>query len=204
MHKCPDSKNSGTMEVDYAFETWKTGIHTKVQGENGENTEMKIYHDLEEKKSTIAINSDSEWQAFRTWMSNYSIVLEDNTASSSTTTVTPTGNTKTIQGYPCKEYQIKMESGEGTVWVTEDININLFALSKSINIIGKRNNNSDANLEFEEGFWLESNLILNDGTKVHSTITDIRTGTTINRAPFDLSGIPISYDMTERVGSEGN
>lgn len=199
-----DSKHNGTAEVNYAFDTWETGIHTKVQGEDGASTEVKMYYDLKEKKNTMAINSDGEWQAFRTWMADYSVILDENTNDGTAMEVHPTGNTKTIEGYLCKEYDIKMESGEGTVWVTEDININLFALSRSMGVIGKRNGdtiNKGSNFAFEEGFWLESTLLMNDGTSVRSTISDVRTDASINRAPFDLSGIPVSYDLTEQAGA---
>ncbi len=201
-----DSKDNGTVIIDYAFDTWKTGVQMQMTGENAETAEMKIYHDLEAKKTTTAMKQDGEWKAFRTWLPNFTVLLNEE-ASGNTVEATPTGNTKTIEGYLCKEYAVKTQDSEGTIWVTEDIDINMVALAQSMGLHSQRNGQrltQGLNATFDKGFWLESDLRMEDGSRVKSTMRQIRMDGNINRVPFDMAGIPIEYDLTERTSMEGN
>lgn len=66
---------------------------------------------------------------------------------------TPTGNEKEILGFNCKEYKIKSKNLKGTVWLAEEIDINL---SKSFEALGLQFEMGDQGPEEEpKGFIME-------------------------------------------------
>ncbi len=186
----------------YAFDQWMTGMHMEYfeEADNEETSISKIVLNLEEKTKTMCTRSkNGEWTGIKMWMTDYTINLGDQGLSNDET-ISPTGNTKTIEGYLCEEFEINDGEVYGTVWATKQIDINLALLSKSLmGGLGFKMKSSQPSQEYlQEYFWLESNL-RDDANKTRtvSTINNIRTGANIDKSQFNLSGIDIQTDMTK-------
>lgn len=186
----------------YAFDQWMTGMQMEYyEGtDDDKTTQTKFVLDLQEKTKTMCTQSEKgEWTGIKMWMSDYSIDLGKQGLSDEES-ISPTGNTKTIQGYLCEEFEINDGDLHGTIWATKEVNINLGKLSESLlgGIGFKMNNTRETNQYFAEYFWLESNLT-DDGNKTRtvSIIKNIQTGAQIDQSAFDLNGIEIQSDMTK-------
>jgi len=84
----------------------------------------------------------------------------------------PTGEEKEILGYNCKEYRVKSKKMTGTVWTSEDLDINL---TKSFEALGLQFDIGDRDSEENTGgFIMEFETTDKEsGKKIHMQVKDI-------------------------------
>ncbi|MEM9991160.1 MAG: DUF4412 domain-containing protein [Bacteroidota bacterium] len=184
----------GKIDVDCAFEAWKTGV--VVQFEDGENegVTMKILHDLSAKTTTFAQEVEGEWQAFRIWMIDVAIDPQKHQPHQ----IQATGRTKTIEGHHCKEYIIQHEAGTSTVWASKEIEVDItraFVQGKGLEKAAIPSLGTGIPAE-EVGVCLAGTMTDKKGRTSTYQLSNIKTDAAINHTPLDLSGIPIAYDLT--------
>ncbi len=199
--------NESRMTSSFAFEKWKTGM--LIQSDNGkEKADIQLVYDLEAKKMTMVSEAEGKPQGIVMWMQSYEMEDEDMEDYMGKIHFEPTGNTKTIDGYFCKEYEFKNEDAEGTVWITKDIDVNLYEAMQFMNFSkkakGMKNQNNEAAQIFSDGgFWLESDMTTSKGERVISKIKNVRLDN-IDKKALNLEGVEIGFDMTDLMNNTGN
>ena len=80
-----------------------------------------MIYNIEEETITILMDQNGQKMGFK--MKVPEVKLEDKQTESLKFTITPTNETKTISGYPCKKYLVDSEDNTGYAWVTEDVTV---------------------------------------------------------------------------------
>lgn len=195
-----------TMEMDYAFDTWKTGIIIRMDDKKDELSNVRMFHDLKEKTTTLATNEGGAWKAYKMWMMDMSAAVAQATENEAAkVSVEATGRTKVVEGYTCEEYIIEHEEGTSTAWITKDIDVNMGSLFTMAGGFGQHNKHSSVdNSGFAPGvgFCLEGTMKDKKGKTSTYTVRNIRRDAAINQAPFDFSGIPVEYDLTKGIPTD--
>lgn len=176
---------SSEMTIDYTLDTWATAI--KVISED---TNVRMLMDNKEGYQTIITVDKGQTQAIR--MRQMSFDMADFTPDESEFTITETSNTRTIDGYFCKEYIIEHEDGTTNTWVTEDADVDMLSITKALASQARNKKMPTQNYFDIQGFPVESTTVSSNG-KETTTIRyyDVVTGEDTNLDVFDTTGIEI-------------
>ncbi len=189
-----DDDEESTAKVNYAFDTWATGL----QMESEEGNIRLILDNQEGYMTTATTDEDGELQAYRMRQRSYEIPEEVENEGESKITVTRTGNTRVIDGYQCEEVIIEQEDGTiTTAWMTTEIDLPFhnYMMSFSQRSGAKQGEGgpNTGNYYDTEGFPIESTTVSADGketTFVH--FHNILLGDDIDRSVFDLGDVEVT------------
>jgi len=180
-------KRNGQTTVRYTIDTWQLAI--SMLDENGKEENRIIYHNRDNYMVTFTDLEKGEAMKMTPPRIRTSAVAE----SASKYKFNKTGNTKTILGYLCHEYEYTTDDGSGTAWLAKDLTGAMEAMFNFSFI--NQSNQADGELlgQFAEyGMWLENEFIKNNGERSHSVITQVESGK-IDPTVFDLS----RYNVTD-------
>jgi hypothetical protein len=130
-------------------------------------------------------------------MPNIKLTVESEATSTGKYSVTPTGRTKDIQGYSCKEYMIETEEEISHVWFAEGLQLNLAASMDMVQIKNQKGTHTAdyTNLYNISGTWLESHTeSKKDNSSREVYIKDLTVGAVSPRV-FSLDGYQVT-DMS--------
>ena len=108
--------------------------------------------------------------------------------------VTPTGKTRTIEGYLCQEYRVETEEEVTLAWMTEELDLDFSTFMDMVAIQGKAGQNAEqfGNIYGLKGMMLESHTeIKGKDEERHTYLKDIRTGSN-DPGVFSLEGYQVN------------
>lgn len=185
--------------MQYVFDTWKVGIiYTMEDGEV-----MQMILDNQEGSMTTIMDDGKEKQGYKMKQRNIKVdeaQMEANqTWEDQGISIKKTGRTKTTEGgYFAHEYEVTSEDGNGTMWATEDLPLDLLTAMQSsfarTSQMGKKKRMD--NPQFKnygvKGFPVETHFVNKDGKeKMDMIMKNFKTGDKIDRSPFDTKGVKI-------------
>lgn len=184
--------------IQYVFDTWKLGmIYTLEDGEV-----MQMILDNQEGSMTTVMDQDGEKQGFKMRQRNVKVPESEEemnqTWEEQGVSIKKTGRTKTTEeGYFAHEYEVTTEDGNGTMWTTEDLPINLLgAMQSSFARTQQAGNKKQASPSFNsygvKGFPVETHFTdINGKETVDMYMKNFKTGDQIDRTPLDTKGVKI-------------
>lgn len=110
-----EDKDSPVM-IDYYIDPYDVAF--RVPSEEGES--IMIMHRRTRKITTLITDENGEKTGMIMPMLRIKANVESADVESAEYSVTATGNTKTIEGFLCEEFQIETEEQSGTAWITKD------------------------------------------------------------------------------------
>jgi hypothetical protein len=188
-----DGKNDNA-NIRYTFDTWLLGM--EFQSEDSDD-KMLLIMDNEKGTMTTVSGEPGKRQGYRMGrgMMNMGAVADD--MEDEDITFTPTGNTKMIDGYFCREYLVKTEDATTNAWLTKEIQANFIELFTSLSVPGKSRNGAKDNALYkyrEYGMMLEGTTVT-EGKKGSSTTTikirNVKLGDQIDRSILDISDVNV-------------
>lgn len=105
-------------------------------------------------------------------------------------TITKTGNTKSILGYPCEEYLVTTEDGKGNYWITEKPidGFSMFSPQSNPMVSNKTMDRySSIFSNAPKGSFMEMTFTGNDGTVTDMKVVELNTSSPRN---FSMSDYP--------------
>ncbi|MCB0633918.1 MAG: DUF4412 domain-containing protein, partial [Lewinella sp.] len=118
MEVISDDKKDNT-HIKYTFDTWLLGMEFQS---DEQKDKMLLILDNEKGTMTTVTGEAGSRQGYRMgrgMMNMGTAVTEE--MDSKDISITPTGNTKMIDGYFCREYLIKTEDATTNAWMTKEI-----------------------------------------------------------------------------------
>lgn len=173
------------MTMHLTLDTWATGINAVT--EDGQN---RILLDNKEGSMTVITTSKDGTQGFKMRQP----VFEDTALEPDDTDVkiTDLGNTRTIDGYKCREYLIEHEEGTSNAWLTKDLDIDPTIMARAFATQARQAKQKNTmNFQKMEGFPIEVTTVSKNGkdtTVAH--YYNIKIGN-IDKSVFDTSGVEI-------------
>ncbi|PHN07438.1 hypothetical protein [Flavilitoribacter nigricans] len=177
-----------TTDVEYTFDTWVLGMKMKQENEE----EMLMLLDNEKGTMTTVVEKDGKRQGYRMNRGMFGTpdmdeVMED-------VKITPTGNTKMIDGYFCREYLIESEAGTTTnAWLTKEVQADMNQLYSGFISAGKGKKQDNSMMIYQNyGVLIEATTVDEDRQETsHIKVSNIKTGDQINRGILDVSDVEI-------------
>lgn len=174
------------INMKYTLDTWATAMEFETDGKY-----MRMLLDNKEGSQTMVTEDDGEIQAIK--MRQHSLNFGDFVPEESEFTVTPTGKTRTIDGYFCKEYIVEHEEGTTNSWITNDVDLDMMALVKAMSAqAGGQSKMGSQSFYNLDGFPIEAISVSKNGketTTIH--YYDIKLGDDISLDVFNLDGIEV-------------
>lgn len=172
--------------VHYTFDTWAPGMRLV-----SEDNTARILLDNQEGYMTMIGEDNGETQGMRMRQPvvNYEEMLPDENSY----TITELTNIRTIEGYSCKEYQIKHEQGTTNAWITQDLDVDPAIIMKAMasQMQGAKKNNSQPIFNFP-GLPMESTTVSADGKEtVIAKYYGLKFGEDVDKSVFNTDGINI-------------
>lgn len=183
-----EKNKTTTSKVKYTFDTWLLGMQMEQDGE-----EMLLLLDNENGTMTTVMEKDGKRQGYQ--MSRRMFGMPDMDEVTEGTKITPTGNTKMIDGYFCREYLVESKEGTTHAWMTKEIQADMYQLYGGF--VGaakgqKKKNNNTMMLYKDYGVMLEATTEQKNGEKVHTKISNIKLGDKIDRSILDISDVEVT------------
>lgn len=183
-------KRNGETSIRYTIDTWQLAI--SILDEEGNEENRMIYHNRDNYIVTFTDLKKGEAMKMTPPNIRSSAVARE----ASKYDIKKTGNTRTMLGYLCHEYEYTTEDGSGTAWLAQDLSGAMEAMFNFSFI--NQNNKEDAELlkRFSQyGMWMENDFTNNNGERTHSVMTQVEAGK-IDPTIFDLS----RYTVTDLSG----
>ncbi len=165
---------------DMAMKMTSDGKPTSVMIIDINEESMIMVIDMEEKQ---AIKTDISRMMTKDWgMETYE--------------ARKTGNSKTIDGYSCEEYEITSDDGVTTTWVTKELGLDSKKMMENLFYFSKASKQSFAeSLKKIDGFPIMTTTITKNGkSKLVMKYSDIKIGTydtaIFNTAQYDIMEMP--------------
>lgn len=176
---------SDKMTMHMTLDTWATGINAVT-----EDSQSRILLDNKEGQMTVITTTKDGTQGFKMRQP----VIEDTelAAEEATFKVTDLGNTRTIDGYKCREYLIEHEEGTTNIWLTKDLDIDPTVMARALAAQAKQARQKNT-MTFQkmEGFPIEATTVSKNGKDTtFAHYYNIKLGN-IDKSVFDTSGIEI-------------
>lgn len=190
-------KKDYPLTLSYFFDSYQFAF--QVPADNGAETIMII--DRRTRKITNKITDENgNKTAMIMPMLRVKTTVQDNGAPDGDFTLRPTGNTRTIEGFLCKEYAFEDEDQTGTLWVTEEWNFDYSIFS---DVVQAKNASTGQLTNWGtaagiSGVVLESRMQDKRGNEVQEFfLRNIRQGR--NDEVFSTAGYEVS-DMSSMFG----
>ncbi len=190
-------KKDYPVTISYFFEAYQFAF--QVPAEN--NTETIMIVDRRTRKITNKVtDDDGNKTAMIMPMLRVKATVQDNGTQGTDFTIRPTGNTRTIEGFLCKEYAFENEDQTGTMWITEEwaFDYGVFADFAQMKNASTGQITDWGTAAGVSGVVLESRMQDKKGDGVHEFfLRNIRQGS--NDAVFSTTGYEVS-DMSSMFG----
>ncbi|MEM7370290.1 MAG: DUF4412 domain-containing protein [Bacteroidota bacterium] len=148
------SKDS-PIKIGYHIDAYQTGIEME---DKEEQTTNLIVYDRQARKMIMKMHKDGEKTAIINKLPSMKVTVEEEKYPSGKYSVTPTGRTKVIEGYNCKEFMVETEKEVSHVWFAEDLDTGL-ATSLNLGMVNVQRKDGST-LDYGDrynlkGTWLE-------------------------------------------------
>lgn len=179
---------ASTSQISYTFDTWLLGMQMKQ--EEGET--MLVVFDNEKGTMTTVIEQDGKRQGYR--MNRGALNQDAMDEQMDDIKITPTGNSKMIDDYFCREYLIETKQGTTNAWLTKEIQADMNQLySGFVGAAKGRKQDNNMMIYQQYGVLIEATTVEKDGkTTTHTKVSNIKTGDAINRGIFDIGDVEIA------------
>lgn len=188
------------MKIGYHIDAYKLGIEMDDKKENSSNV---IVYDRQARKMIMKMDKKGEKTAVINKMPNMKITVEGDEYASGKYSVNPTGRSKVILGYNCKEYQVETEDEVSHVWFAEDLDTDLARSigSGMVNVKYSGERSMDYGDRYNlKGTWLEVHTkSKNQNTSRDIYIKNLVVGT-VDQQVFSTEG----YEVTDVSNLFGN
>ncbi|WNJ17718.1 DUF4412 domain-containing protein [Pontibacter sp. G13] len=140
---------------------------------------------------TTKMDDDGQRIAMVIPMRGFQVTVDSKEVEQPEFNIEATGNTKEISGYLCKEYRYKSETEQGTIWMTEDFDLNWYDMFSFVGIKGQKKGNG-MNSQFPvDGMMMEMRSEVPDkGIVREYKITDVSEGS-VDKEIFSLDGYTV-------------
>ena len=143
------------MTMTYHIDTYRFATEIDYQEDDMEG--MVTIYDRQTRKTTMKTIKNGEKTAMITKMPRVKVGVSKKAIDEGKYTVTETGNTKTIEGYLCKEYLIETEDEITKAWMSEKILLDLASMSDLVRVKNAQGAMTNYNNVYKiNGFMLEA------------------------------------------------
>ena len=166
-----------------------------------EDEEMRIIFDNQNGYMTsISTKENGEQEGFKMRQRTFKIdesQFEGNMDEESTEyTITKTGNTRTIDGYLCEEYEVIHQDGTANMWVTEELDVEYEDMFRAMTSQMQQQKNTaftNTNVYGVEGFPIQITNVSSNGKDTSVMyFYDIKSGDDLDLSIFDTDGVNIT------------
>ena len=178
--------------ITYHMDTYK--FASEIHSSNEDVDEVISIYDRRDRKVTMKSVKDGEKTAFITKMPRIKVGVSKKAIQEGEFTVTPTGQTKTIEGYLCKEYKIDTEDEITHAWITEELIFDIRAMNDLVQVKDQNGMMTDySNVYNITGSMLEAHTEIKGKDETRDFfIRDIHIGD-VDQEIFSLDG----YEITD-------
>ncbi|MEZ4776286.1 MAG: DUF4412 domain-containing protein [Bacteroidia bacterium] len=182
--------------VSMTYHIDKFQFATELESQDDEVTEMIMIYDRQTRKSTMKTVKGNEKTAMITKIPNIKVGVSNTSVDKENYTITPTGQTRVIEGYLCKEYIVDTEKELSHVWLTEDLNVDVTSLTDFIKVKDSNGGMTDyTNVYKIKGFLLESHTETKGKDETHDIfIKNLKIGS-VDKNIFSTDGFTVT-DMS--------
>lgn len=176
-----------TVNMEYTFDTWATGIKYTTD----EDQVMRTLLDNKEGYMTLITYDKGEPTGVR--MRQQTVMVDDLSVPEDDYTMTPTGESKMINGYLCYAYRIEHEDGVTIAWLTKDIEVAYTDVIRAMAAQGGqiKYQNDEQGFAYD-GFPIQYTTTSANGKEtVTATFKDFKTGSDVNFDIFKTDDIEI-------------
>lgn len=175
-----------TNNVKYTFDTWLLGMQMEQDGQD-----MLMLLDNENGTMTTVMEKDGKRQGYR--MNRRMFGTPDMDEMMDDVKINPTGNTKMIDGYFCREYLIETEDGTTNAWLTKEIRANMSQMYGGFVGAAKGKKQDNQMMLFQDyGVLIESKTVQKNGKEtIHTKVSNIKMGDQIDRSILDISDVEV-------------
>lgn len=132
---------------------------TEMESQDEEVTEMIMIYDRQTRKSTMKTVKGNEKTAMITKIPNIKVGVSNTSVDEGNYSITPTGKTRVIEGYNCKEYLVETEKEINHIWLTEEISMDVTSLTDFVKVKDSNGGMTNfSNVYKINGFMLESHI----------------------------------------------
>lgn len=175
------------------------GEEIAIKPEMDDKQETVMIYNTESQTITTLIDQKGEKSGMKMKMPKMKMNSED--MDDIDFTVTPTDETKTIQGYECKKYLIESSDYTGHAWITEEVDINFQRIFSFLNN-KKKGNSKMPKFGNMDGFAMETySKNKKKDEEYLMKIVDLKVGE-VDESIFDTSGYAIT-DMSNLMNMGG-
>lgn len=179
---------TSTAQIKYTFDTWLLGMQIQ---DNEKGEEMLLLLDNEKGTMTTVMQSEGKRQGYRMGRGLFgtpdvSEVMDD-------VHISPTGNTKMIDGYFCREYLIETKESTTNAWLTKEIQADMSQLYSGFAGVAKGQKKDNKMMIYQQyGVLIEASTVEKNGKETtHTKVSKIKTGDQIDRSILDISDVEI-------------
>ncbi|MEZ4825013.1 MAG: DUF4412 domain-containing protein [Bacteroidia bacterium] len=167
-YKSGKLKKDNPVTMNYHIDKFQ--FATEMESQDEDVSEMIMIYDRQTRKSTMKMIKGDEKTAMITKIPNIKVGVSNTSVDKGTYSVTPTGKTRVIEGYNCKEYIVETDKEINHVWLTEEISMDVTSLTDFVKVKDSNGGMTDfTNVYKINGFMLESHI----ETKGKDETTDI-------------------------------
>ncbi len=175
-----------TSKVKYTFDTWLLGMQMQQ-----ENEEVLMILNNENGTMTTVMEEDGKRRGYR--MNRRMFGTPDMENMVDDINIKPTGNTKMIDNYFCREYLIETEDGTTNAWLTKEIQANMSQMYGGFAGAAKGQKRDNKMMLYQNyGVLIESTTVEKNGKETtHTKVSNIKMGDQIDRSILDISDVEV-------------
>lgn len=178
--------------ITYHIDTYK--FASEIHAANEDVDEVISIYDRRDRKVTMKSVKDGEKTAFITKMPRIKVGVSKKAVQEGEFTVKPTGQSKSIEGYLCKEYKIDSSDEITYAWITEELIFDIRAMNDLVQVKDQNGMMTDySNVYNITGFMLEAHTEIKGKDETRDFfVRDIHVGD-VDPEIFSLDG----YEITD-------
>jgi len=196
-YKKGKQKKDMPVRIRYHFDAYKVAF--EVLDEKSTTT---MIIDRENRKMTTKIDDGKEKTATIMPMLKIKVAIDKEEWEEMDVQVEPTGKTKTIEGYLCREYRVETEEEVTLAWMTDELGFDFSTFLDMVAIKGQAGQNAAqfGNIYGMEGMMLEAHTeVKGKEEERHTYLKNIRTGSNDPKV-FSLEGYQVN-DLSSMFGN---